>query len=124
MKFLDYLFWSVYKFCKGKRRTESAFPYFNAILYLGVLITLIVINIFDIVPDAVRAEFQKKSIYAYLFWFICAMIFPLPFRFIFPKKKIEKLSFNEEELKRYKIIFRCIMLSLLSLYVIRAWYCW
>jgi len=121
MKFLDYLFWSLYnRFCKKK----YSYPYSDATIALGVIVALIAMVFFDIVPNAVRAEFSKKSIYAYLYYGIYALVFSLPFRLIFPKKKIEKLSFTEEELKKYKIIFRYIMLSLLSLYIIRVWYCW
>ena len=98
MKTLDYFFWSIYRWF-GKRKYP--YPYYFATLALGIIVSIIVISVFDIVPDVVRAEFQKKSVYGYLFSFIYAFIFSLPFKFIFPKKKIENLSYTNEEVERY-----------------------
>lgn len=103
MKTFVYLFWNIYRFFKGKGKTESAFPYFNATMFLGGIVTLVVINVFDIVPNAVRVELQKKGIYFYLFWILCGTILSFPFRLMFPKKKIESLSYTDEEKKRYNL---------------------
>jgi len=100
MKTIIYMFWSIYRWF-GKRKYP--YPYYFATLALGTIITIIVIGVFNIVPDAVRAEFQKKSIYGYLFSGIYALIFSLPFRLIFPKKKIENLSYTDEEKERYSL---------------------
>ena len=116
MKFLDYLFW---RLRRSEKLTGSS--YSTATFVLGVIVTLIILIVFDIPYKLVH---QKNRLYDYILWFILASIFSLPFRLIFPKKKIENLNFTEEELKKYKIIFRCIMMLLLLLYIIRVWYCW
>ena len=124
MKTIVYLFWRFCRFRKGKGKKEVEFDYFAALITLGAIITLIVINIFDFVPDAIRAEFLKKSIYAYVFWFICAFIFSLPFRLIFPKKKIESLIYTKEEERRYKLNSLYFVIGLVVLFVLRLIYVW
>ena len=43
-------------------KRKYSYPYYHTMLSLGVLVTLTAINVFDIIPDLVNTEFQKKSI--------------------------------------------------------------
>ena len=119
MRFLNYLFWRL------SRSKVTAHSYFNATLALGVIVTLIVFLSFDIPYEFIHYELinEDSRLYDYILWFVLGSIFSIPFRLIFPKKKIENLNFTEKELKKNKIIFRGIIIFLLLAWlIIRIWY--
>lgn len=113
MKTLTYVFWRIFK--RLKYKDNSAFPYFNAVFYLGVVLGVIICIKWDLLVT--KTKIEKYIILAFV-----SIICTLPIQFIFPKQKIEILQYTTEEEKKHKMNILKFVIGIVILAVLRLLY--
>ena len=117
MKTLTYLFWSLKKYYEKVWLTKGQYNWTILVFSLPYNIPIMLYSA-AFVQVFINPYLEMEILRIIIFLLFTLLIFFLlaqPLKLIFPRKKIESLSYTKEEVKRYRLNILYFFLGLISL---------